>query len=445
MKRNIFKVLEDWKDSKNRKPLLLRGARQVGKTYAVNQLASDQFEKFISLNLEKDTERRIFREVKGAKELLKDLEIYFQQEIVVGKTLIFIDEIQASENAMHQLRFFYEEVPELHVIAAGSLLELKLKEKSFEIPVGRIDYKFMFPLNFDEFLEALDYKQSLAILDEVSLGSDLSEVAHEKLLEQYREFSLVGGMPEAVNSYRSSRQYLKLSNIYSSIVNGFLDDVYKYSSGNVSEQLSFIIENSPRFVGTNITYNKFAGSQYSSQSISSAFKTLEQALLLKLVRPTNSIDKPLTANFKASPKLIFLDQGLVNSIAKISSEYASGASLNDLYRGQVAEQVVGQTLWQQSVEQNFTLHYWARFKPGSQAEIDFLVDLNGNLIPLEVKSGPLGKLRSLQEFMNRSDSKIAVKITSSPLRVETVKSMKGKKFQLLNIPHYLVHRLHAIV
>lgn len=444
IKRNVEKPLLKWARQKDRKPLIVRGARQIGKTFSITLFAKNNFKNFITLNLEKSADKKIFSEVRDSALLIKDLEILKQSKITPGETLIFIDEIQESANAMQQLRFFYEEVPELHVIAAGSLLEVKIKQETISIPVGRVEYLYMFPLEFNEFLNAMQYEQSLQLINSLSLKEKISDLSHQMLLQQFREYLLIGGMPEVVSHYAVNKKYFELNKIYESLITGFRDDINKYATGREREHLEFLIETAPKYSGSSISYHKFAGSEYNSRDMSNAFKTLERALLLKLIRPSNSLQLPVEANYKAAPKLVFFDQGLVSYQANLSAEFATKNSIQDIYRGKLTEQALGQTLWSQSVRDNFSLNYWARFKAGASAELDYLISFGETLIPIEAKSGAIGKLRSLHEFIDRSETDFAVKVTASPLNIEAVQTIKGKEFRLLNIPHYLAFKLKKL-
>ncbi len=445
MDRNINRYLALWAKQSEFKPLIVRGARQVGKTFSVIQFARETFQNLIYVNLDRTQDRALFREVRTATSLIKDLSVAFQSQITPGKTLVFIDEIQNSPSAMTQLRFLYEESPDLHVVAAGSLLEVKLGQKQFTIPVGRVQYCYLHPVTFDEFLNARNYRQSMTIVEEVTATQELSAVVHETLNRQFREYLLIGGMPEIVEHYCNHQNVIALEDLYESLITGFRDDIHKYTSPSRADALEFVLENAPKYVGTNIRYEKFAQGNYRSREISEAFRLLEKAQLVALVRPTSATSPPITLRTRAMPKLMFLDVGLVNYVAKITSEFASTTDIHAFYRGQIAEQIVGQSLMALSLQSRTPLAFWNRNKAGSSAEIDFVVPFQGHLIPIEVKSGASGRLRSLHQFIDRCNHSLAVRVHSGPLALEHHKTLKGTSFQLLSIPFYLIHRIESLL
>ena len=343
LNRNIFNELLKWTKLDKRKPLVVRGARQVGKTFAIKSFAHQNFSNSIYLNLEKAADRQLFSEVRDCSSLIRDIEVISKQKIQAGQTLLFIDEIQNSKNAMNQLRYFYEEMPELHVIAAGSLLEIMLEQKKLTIPVGRVEYKYMYPLRFDEFLLAIDENSYYHYLNEID-NFEASSSIHNSLLRKFQEYLLVGGMPEAVAKHSFDTSLSDLDPIYESLMTGFRDDIHKYTSTSKALYLAHVLENVPKFVGLNIKYEKFADSSYKGNDISMAFLALEKAMLVNRVRASTSLKLPLNLNSRISPKVLFLDVGLVNYITGNRQEFLENKAIEDVYRGQIAEQVVGQTL-----------------------------------------------------------------------------------------------------
>ncbi len=435
--------LVNWYHNEARKPLIVRGARQVGKTTTIKSFA----EKYgmVYLNLERAADRNIFRSVTSAQESIRDIEIATKHKITPGKTVLFIDEIQESQLAMSQLRFYYEEQPDLHVVAAGSLLELKLKESSIEVPVGRIQYGYMSGVTFDEYLRAIGNEQAHDYLAELTMFDTISESIHETMLNTFRDYALIGGMPEIVANYVSNHSYESLHEIYDSILTSFSDDIRKYSKGAKSDHLTYLLNACPKYAGTTVTFNKFDNSDLNSKQVSAAFTTLQLARLTTLVRPSNSIELPVAENLKAKPKLLFFDTGLVNYAAGLVSSYIETSDLSAIHRGAIAEQVAGLSLWQQTEGVQNALNFWTKFKAGASAEIDFLLTHKGRLVPIEVKSGSVGRLRSLHQFIDVSEFRFAVKISSQPLHIEQVKSLQGTSFTLLNIPHYLTYRLLDLI
>ncbi len=428
------KLLE-WSKSPSRKPLVLRGARQVGKTTLVN-LFSKNFNEFISLNLDKPEEKAIFENSQSITELVASL--FFLKDVPLDATnvLIFIDEIQNSSKAVAWLRYFFEEVPQYHVIAAGSLLE-SLIDNQISFPVGRVSYMPVRPFTFPEFILALNEKQSSEILKTIPVP----EYAHDKLSQLFKKYTLTGGMPEIVKNYAKNRDIVALSPIYDELLTSYIDDVEKYAKSKVhAKTLQHVVNNIFREAGRRITYQGFGNSNYKSREIREAFFTLEKAFLLNIVFPVTNAEIPLLPNYRKSPKLQVLDTGIVNFMAGIQNEFFGTKQLNDVYRGRIAEHITGQEL----AALNFTMtkrnHFWTREK-NADAEVDFIYPFKNLAIPVEVKSGKSGKLRSLNEFMEHANHPYAVRVFSEKLSISQSKTRLGKKFHLLNLPFYLVHKI----
>lgn len=405
MKRFIDFKLQAWKTNKNRKPLILRGPRQVGKTYAVKQLGETEFAgNRVVLDLEKyPAYHRIFERDLEVKRILAELELVLHQKIEIGKTLLFLDEIQSCPRAIMALRYFYEECPDLHVIAAGSLLEFTLGTISF--PVGRVQFLEMGPMTFFEFLWAIG-KNILAeslLKDPVEqTPSSWSPFAHELFLEDLRRYFLVGGMPEAVAAYVRSGSYQDSFAVHRELVAAYRDDFAKYSPRVDVGCLDAVFQGVATQVGQAVKYTRLAEG-YSQPTLKKAFDLLCQARLVKKVQSASPAGLPLRAS--ANPKIfkaIVLDIGLMNELCGLSqSGEWEKASLLSLYRGAMAEQFVGQEL---AAVQDGLLYYWLRAQKGSEAEVDYLIAKDSMVYPIEVKSGAAGRLKSLhlllQQFPN---------------------------------------------
>ena len=277
-------------------------------------------------------------------------------------------------------------MPKLHVIAAGSLLEVTTQRQGFSFPVGRVEFCYLGPVRFDEFLGAMGFEQSVTYLQERTLFDDIPSSIHVTLIKQFQEYLVVGGMPEVVQQYITSPSVLDLERIYESLLTGFMDDVHKYSSPSKAPYLHHVIEHAPRYAGKAITYEKFAGSAYRSREMSEAFNTLEKALILHRSFPSASVTGSIEKNFRRQSKLLFLDVGLVCYKLSTAQALLSNQDIMNAAQGQIAEQVVGQTLLYRSYTQKPELAYWLRDKKGVSAEVDFLIPLADRLIPIEVKS-----------------------------------------------------------
>lgn len=436
-KRLIVQQLEKWVVKPDRKPLIIRGARQVGKTTAVNQFATT-FEQYIYLNLELQNDREPFEKFTTLDNLVQTL-FFLKNQVLEkkNKTLLFIDEIQEVPEALNLLRYFYESEPGIAVIAAGSMLET-LFDKNIHFPVGRVEYKVMRPVSFPEFLAAMGETAALDQLQKIPLAN----FAHGKLLQLFHTYALIGGMPEIVQHYVQYKDLTALAPIYDSLISSYLDDVEKYA-GNSSQVLHIrhAIRSSFLLAGKRIKFEGFGNSNYRSREMGEALRTLEKALLLQLVYPTTGAELPLLPDIKKSPKLQVLDTGMLNYFAGIQKEIISTTDLNNIYQGIMVEHLVGQEMLAFQYLSLSSLHFWVREKKDSSAEVDFLFLFDGKLIPIEVKSGAEGRLKSLHIFMDMAPHTMAVRLYAGELAITTSTSVTGKKYKLLNLPYYLVAEL----
>ena len=357
-----------------------------------------------------------------------------------GKTLIFIDEIQNSPKTIALLRYFYEQRPDLYVVAAGSLLE-NLIDVKVSFPVGRVQYLALRPFSFYEFLGAIDKNELLAIL---SQRPELTVAFHEQLMHQFNQYSIIGGMPEAIQQYAETKDVVAIEDVYETLVQAYKDDAEKYVVGNkLTDTVRFILSYGWAFAGETITLGNFANSGYKSREVGDAFRLLEKAMLLELVYPVSSTQMPVIPETRRMPKLIWFDTGLVNYQAGIRSEIIGSTDMVDAWRGHIAEQITAQELL--ALEDRVGQHraFWA--KPNNGAEVDFIISHNSKLYPIEVKSGVNSHLRSLQVFMDNSNVDVAIRIWSKPYSVDEIKTVNGKAFKLINLPFYLIGRIHDIL
>lgn len=436
--RKINQELKKWAAKPKRKPLIIRGARQVGKTTAID-LFSKEFDHYVYLNLEKESDRAFFERELSISDLINALFLTFKISKENRKILVFIDEIQTSLPAIKTLRYFYEEAPELFVIAAGSLLETVFDNK-ISFPVGRVEYLKLLPCSFVEFLEAAGEGSAANLLSEIPFP----EFAHRRLLELFRNYSIIGGMPEVVDAYLSNDNVYPLAGIYESLIVSMLDDVEKYAdSESMIKVIRHTIRHSLLVAGSRITFQGFGGSNYKSREVKEAFQMLEKAFLLKLVYPAVRTSIPVQANYRRSPKVQFLDTGFVNYFAGIQQEMFLSAKLDDVYQGRIAEHITGQELQALHPSVLFELNFWTREKADAGAEVDFIYLHKGMIIPVEVKSGAIGKLRSLHQFVENAPHPFAVRISSAVLSIASGVTPAGKPFKLLNLPFYLINQLPA--
>ena len=436
-KRKIEAELMRWKKTANRKPIVLRGARQVGKTFVVNQFAKT-FDHFIDINLERPRERDLFLNFNTGLELLERILLYKGQRMNTQSTLLFIDEIQHSAEAVQSLRYLKEDVKGLHVIAAGSVLEVFSKREGFSFPVGRVKHLFMYPVTFMEYLETENPP-----LAEKLLQPDVMEDAslYGLLLDAFNVYAFVGGMPEALGAFGETGSYSAVREIYDAIFMGYIEDVEKYSNLAKAKYLTHAIDRAPLYAGERITYEKFGESSFRSREMREAFDVLERALLLYRAKPSTSTRMPIIEKLRKAPKLFFLDAGLVNYRIGFNGFFKK-QTLDNLYQGRISEQVVAQEI----VASTFRaprLRFWIREK--GTAEIDFLYPFKDLTIPIEVKSGKTGKLKSLHQFMERSSHPYAIRIYSGKPRIDQVTLPSGKNYRLYSIPYYLLSRLDDVI
>lgn len=438
--RNIESELQKWAANPYRKPLILRGARQVGKTTVIKRFA-ENFDNYLSVNLERSSAKKVMESSDEVKNLLPLLFLYCNVTRKEGRTLLFLDEIQQSPHTVSLLRYFYEELPEIYVIAAGSLLETML-DKHITLPVGRVEFIALHPCSFTEFLTATGNRRFYEILDEPSLSSAF----HQELIQLFNIYALVGGMPEIVARYAKENDIVSLSSIYNQLLNAYKNDVEKYAETPIQGAvIRYILEEGWAFSGQNITFGSFAESSYKARETGESFRTLSKAMVLDLAYPVTQTELPIVSDLKKSPKLFWLDAGLVNYSAGIQREYLLSKDLIATWRGAAAEQIVAQELRTLSYDVGFKLNYWMRNKRGSSAEVDFIWIQNGNIIPIEVKSGHNAHLKSIHQFMNEANHSVAVRIWSGQYSVDKVKTLTGKEFKLINLPFYMISQLPKMV
>lgn len=430
LNRSAYKTLLAWKNREPRKPLIIRGARQVGKSTLVHQF-SKEFDSYISLNLEKEHDKQIF-EIGNIHQLISAAALLKNQSIIKGSTLLFIDEIQESPKAIQILRFFYEEVPEIYVIAAGSLLEFSLDQiKSF--PVGRVAYLYLHPINFQEYLHAINHEQGLELLQSVPIP----EFAYEILLNLFNEYAIIGGMPEIVYEYTKHKNLQVLNRIYSQLWISYLDDVEKYSKNDTDKKvIRHVIKSAPNELDR-IKFEGFGNSNYKSREVGEALRSLDKSALIKLIYPTTSVNIPIAINYKKRPRLQFLDTGLLNQILTIQGPMIALKDLNQIYKGKIIQHLFAQEVISTFSDTPFTPHFWVRQESGSSSEVDLIFQFQNYMIPIEVKSGKQGTLRSLHQFIDRTKHHYAIRAYAGKFSIEQHKTPSGKSFYLMNVPYFL--------
>ncbi|MFW6161773.1 MAG: ATP-binding protein [Planctomycetota bacterium] len=383
------KLLE-WRDHWRRKPLVVRGARQVGKTYSIEKFGREHFADVIVADLEKNRAwRSAFEDSLGADRVLGALEVRVGRRIVPGKTLLFLDEVQSCPRAITALRYLYEERPELHVIAAGSLIEFALQDISF--PVGRVQLLEMHPMTFEEYLRAVGHEPALGIVQDAPRPLSASE--HRVLLDQVRTYCFVGGMPESVAAYVRTQSLQEAFAVHRELADVYRQDFAKYAPRADPECLDATFLGVAQQVGRQVKYTRLAGG-FAGSTVRRDFDLLCRARVVHKVPAASPSGLPLGANASARRfKALMVDVGLWQHLCGVKAEMAlRAADVLDVHRGAMAEQFVGQQLL---VSQEGSLFYWSRTARGSSAEVDYLAVMDGQIYPVEVKSGPAGRLRSM--------------------------------------------------
>jgi uncharacterized protein len=439
--RIAIQYLRQWAEKEERKPLVLRGARQVGKTTLV-RLFAREFDTFIYMNLEEKENAELFAADYSFEDLLAG--IYLKANVLQDsskRTLIFIDEIQNEPKAVQTLRYFYEKRPDIYVIAAGSLLE-SLMGRHISFPVGRVEYMALHPCTFVEFLRAMGQNLMADSIEKISLPASL----HLSAMEWYKKYMIVGGLPEAVANYAEYKDIVRLNGVFNSLLSGYRDDVEKYASKpKEQDAIRYILNYGLTAAGHRIQFAKFTGSTFKAAESGNAFRTLEKTLLLELVYPQTTASFPILPDLKKSPKLLWLDTGLVNYVAGMQEELLFSKDTDELWNGDIAEHIVGQELLSSTVTFGEKRMFWVRDAKNSQAEVDFLIRYKSHLLPIEVKTGNNAKLRSLHLFMDESKEKVALRLWNGPMTSDMVTTQNGKVFTLFNIPLYYAGYLQVFL
>ncbi len=443
--------LESWFEKSNRKPLVLRGARQVGKSTLVRKFARKKRKRLIEVNLERHLFLDDVFKTLDADNALREIEALSGIPISTPDAILFLDEIQSTPHALQMLRYFFEEKKELPVIAAGSLLEFTLAEHSFPMPVGRIEYMHLGPLTFNEFLMAVDHALTRYI-DNFSMTTQLPMAAHEKLKKLQREYVLIGGMPEAVQEWCDTGSARHVADIHRSITETYQDDFSKYAQNRQLALMQRIFRTIPRLVGQKIKYSNISR-EHPSKQVKGAIELLSKAKICHRVYHSHCSGLPLNADIKEAVfKLLFMDVGMMNYICGNDWTFLQSFPDHELVNeGAIAEQFIGQHLL--SVQRpSPTLNYWVRQAKTSNAEVDYVVSRGPLIVPVEVKSGKSGSLKSLQQFVTQKNISLAIRFDMNPPgvqdishRINTAKGVESADYKLLSLPLYLVEALPKVL
>lgn len=398
MKRFIEKILTNWKDEKGRKPLILSGARQVGKSYVIEQNFAPHFEQLLSINFEKQPEyNSCFQTGYDPARILRRIEALAGRRVKIGSTLVFFDEIQYCPEAIIALRYFFEEMPDLHIIAAGSLLEFTIENIS--VPVGRVTFRYLGPLSFEEFLYNSGNQVLLDEIRDHSIHMPFPEALHNRAITLLKEYMAIGGMPQVVASYIEHQDYLRCQELLSDLLESYAKDFPKYSSKYSDlKYIDTVFSRIPHLIGNQFKFVQISR-DIQSKYLRKGLDLLYKADLVKLIYKTSGI--PLGANYNPQRfKLLFLDIGLMQKACDLNIARWITDSYHLVNAGPVSEQFVGEQICANSNFKREKLYYWARDKRGSSAEVDYLIEHSHGVTPVEVKAGATGKLKSLHLFLD---------------------------------------------
>ena len=443
--RLLISQLSEWKNANQHKPLVIRGARQVGKSTLVREFGKE-FDVFVEVNLELSEDAEVFRRTDDVEEIWRYL--CLRSHVVSNKEkrmLLFIDEIQEEPRAVGLLRYFYEKMPWLYVITAGSRLQSLLKSH-VSFPVSRVEYLSLRPFSFMEYLAAAKGEEWPRQVEELQVSS----IVHEEMMKCFNRYALVGGMPEVVKSYIEHADVERLSPVFNSLMKGYSEDVERYAKNEEQVRIIRHILNVAWFsVGETISFAGFGNSNYTSTQIHEAMDCLQRAYILSLNYPVTSTEVPALPAVRRAPKLAMVDIGIANFVAGIQLEYLQNKDLLDTWRGRAAEQIVAQEL-RVVLDRHYkdNQYYWIRDKKGATAEVDYVWQQDSQLIPIEVKAGTNSHLRSIHSFVNTAEKKVtAVRVWSGEYMVQdtTTPAPNNKPYRLISIPFYYVGQLDKIL
>lgn len=410
MKRDLMTYLKKWVHEPRRKPILMKGARQVGKSWLGRELGKE-FEHFVEINFEKLPDLcAFFQGNLDVRIITKNIANYFTATITPGKTLLFLDEIQVCPRAILALRYFYEDFPELHVIAAGSLLEFELGKIS--VPVGRISFLYVYPMTFAEYLTAAG-KENLRHMILENNFNPIPEPLHKLLENEIKNYTLTGGLPEVVDDFIQFQDLARCTDIQAGLIETYTSDFHKYARKHQVKYLQRVFESVPQQLGDKFKYANVSR-EIKSRELGEALDLLEMAGLIYKVYHTNANGIPLKAESNIRKfKVLFFDAGLAQRLLKLDHRpLLLNPDITLINNGAVAELLAGlEFIGHQGPLERAELFYWHRESKSSNAEIDYVINLGGEIVPVEVKSGSTGSMKSLKLFMTGKSSRLGIKLS----------------------------------
>jgi uncharacterized protein len=452
--RREINDLRYWAIQPERKPLIIRGARQVGKSTLVRQLSEAIGLSLVELNFERNPELREAFVSKEPAGILATIQLLTGQSVRAEKNLLFLDEIQAAPEALAALRYFYEEMPQLHVIAAGALLEFTLAEAKFSMPVGRVEYMHLGPLQFEDFLIAMQEPALASWLQRISLadlrGTPTIRAVHDRCMELLRQYFVVGGLPEAVATFAASRDFTTVGRVHQSIVATYRDDFGKYSHGPLKNRVQIVFDKLPLLVGKKFKYSHVSH-EHRAAELAAALQQLCMARVAYKVHHTSSNGVPLGAEMdERNFKVLYMDVGLMCSALHLSLLDLRREDLSLVSDGAIAEQFIGQhLLYSCAWYETPNLHYWMREAKSAAAEVDYVVSQGQQIVPVEIKAGTPGSLKSLQRFLLEKKRSFGLRLNGdvpSLMQGSTLALDKTRvNFELLSLPLYMVGQARRLL
>jgi len=451
MYRQQLAYLTEWFKLKHRKPIVIRGARQVGKSTLVRLLAAQSHIELVELNLERNPELATLFQFRDPHKIIQLISLQTGKTIQAEQTLLFIDEIQASAEAIVALRYFYEELPALHVIAAGSLLEFTLAKTGFSMPVGRIEYLHLGPMTFAEFLLAMGEHKLAEFIEHYQINEEILKPIHDKLMEWVKIYFITGGMPESIQAYVEYKMFKTSEKVKQSILSTYQDDFGKYAPIMKHDLMRKMFTKIPTMIGNKFKYSQI-NNGIKSATIASCLEQLCLARIAWKVHHTSANGVPLGAEQNDRFfKVLFLDIGLTSTALGLNYlNILDISELNLVNSGSLTEQFIGQhLLYSNKTYEEPTLYYWIREKKSSAAELDYVINVGQQIIPIEVKAGKTGRMKSLHLFLQEKQRHLGVRFNSvQPSLMDTnLKLSDSSKvhFKFLSLPLYLVGELRRLV
>jgi predicted AAA+ superfamily ATPase len=453
IKRREINDLRSWSERPARKPLLIRGARQVGKTTLVTQWAETSRLTLLMVNFERNPELRQAFATHDPAQIVTALQLLTNRPIRGGETLLFLDEIQTAPEAIVALRYFYEEMPLLHVIGAGSLLEFTLADAKFSMPVGRLEYMNIGPLQFEDFLNAMAETALAEWLRDVSLATlttaPLIPAIHDKYIALLRQYWVVGGLPEAVANFAAARSFGDVTRIHQNIVATYRDDFGKYSHGALKSRIQLVFDRLPTLVGRKFKYANVSHDHRAAE-LATALQQLCMARIAYKVQHTAANGVPLGA--EADPrqfKPLYMDVGLMCSALGLNLLDLQQDDLSLVNDGAVAEQFIGQhLLYSGASYETPALYCWMREARTSSAEVDHVISQGQQILPVEIKAGKSGTLKSLHIFLKEKHRRFGLRFNAalpSVLRDAPLPGDPAQRYDLLSLPLYMVGQTRRLL